>query len=138
MIALRRVMKRTIAIILALFYLGISTGATIHMHYCMGKLVDWGLWHSKSEQCSKCGMSAAKSKAHNCCKDEHQFVKLEKDQKVSESAVQLAQLSAVAVLPVLVTVPCTLRPTLVEQPLSHAPPLLRHKAIYLLHCVFRI
>jgi len=83
-------------------------------------------------------MSATKSKAYNCCKDKHQFVKLEKDQKVSESAVQLAQLSAVAVLPVPLIVPGALRTTLVEQPLSHAPPLLHHKAIYLLHCVFRI
>jgi len=83
-------------------------------------------------------MSTAKSKARNCCKDEHQFVKLEKDQQASKSTMQLAELSAVAVLPVPLTVPGPLRPSLVEQPLTHAPPLLYHKAIYLLHCVFRI
>jgi len=36
-------LKKTITIFLALVYFGTSTGATIHMHYCMGKMTGWGL-----------------------------------------------------------------------------------------------
>lgn len=138
-IALRRIMKRALAIILAVFYLGISTGATIHMHYCMGKLVDWGLWHSKSEQCSNCGMSTASTQANHCCTDEHQFVKLEKDQQAGEILLQPAPLAVVALPPAPVNIAHILLSTLPEwRPVNHAPPPSPHKAIYLLNCVFRI
>jgi hypothetical protein len=40
-------MKKFITAILAVLYLGTSSGATIHMHYCMGKLAEWGLGHQK-------------------------------------------------------------------------------------------
>lgn len=130
-------MRKLFAVILSLFYICISTGATIHMHYCMGKLVDSGLWHSDSEQCSNCGMSSAK--AGNCCKDEHQFIKLEKDQKISEISIQLDQLSAYALLPALVSSTAAVTPTIIKQrPVNHPPPLRSNKTIYLLNCVFRI
>ncbi|MBK8522228.1 MAG: hypothetical protein IPL54_15650 [Chitinophagaceae bacterium] len=37
--------EKFITAILAVLYLGTSSGATIHMHYCMGKLAEWGLGH---------------------------------------------------------------------------------------------
>ena len=130
-------MKKIIAVILALFYLGISTGATIHMHYCMGKLAGWGLWHSKTEQCSKCGMSSSRTKG--CCKDEHQFVKLEKDQKVSEISIQLTQLSAATLPAIFVAAAATIPPFHFEPyPATHAPPFRSSHAVYLLNCIFRI
>ena len=49
-------MKKFITAILAVLYLGTSSGATIHMHYCMGKLADWGLGHQNSKTCGNCGM----------------------------------------------------------------------------------
>lgn len=50
-------MKKFLVAILALLYLTTSTGATVHMHYCMGKLIDWGFTHSKKDSCENCGMS---------------------------------------------------------------------------------
>ena len=47
-------MKKFITAILAVLYLGTSSGATIHMHYCMGKLADWGLGHKNSKTCGQC------------------------------------------------------------------------------------
>ena len=55
-------MKKFVAVILALVYIGTSTGANIHMHYCMGKLADWGLGDNKSKTCSKCGMEKSDEK----------------------------------------------------------------------------
>ncbi|MBK6990321.1 MAG: hypothetical protein IPH34_00115 [Chitinophagaceae bacterium] len=36
-------MKKFITAILAVLYISTSTGAMVHMHYCMGQLADWGL-----------------------------------------------------------------------------------------------
>ena len=67
-------MKKFVTAILAVLYLGTSTGATVHMHYCMGKLADWGLGHNKSKTCGNCGMEKSEEKDNGCCKDEHKFV----------------------------------------------------------------
>jgi hypothetical protein len=49
-------MKKLIVAILSLLYICTSTGATVHMHYCMGKLADWDFGHNTSKTCSGCGM----------------------------------------------------------------------------------
>jgi hypothetical protein len=84
-------MKKVFAIILALLYLGASTGATIQLHYCMGKLADWRLGNSKSESCGNCGMERTEEEASGCCKDEHKFIKTDLAQKTAESILLAAQ-----------------------------------------------
>ena len=84
-------MKRLLTTILAFLYLSTSMGATIHLHYCMGKLASWGLINHESKKCAKCGMvkKAAPSQGvtakMNCCSDEHKQIKTDKDQKLSSS-----------------------------------------------------
>ena len=66
-------------------------GATIHLHYCMGKLASWGLIDHESKNCPKCGMakktydSQCKTAKMGCCKDEHKQIKTDKDQKLFPS-----------------------------------------------------
>ena len=36
-------MKKLLITILALVYLTVSSGATVNLHYCMGKLMSWDL-----------------------------------------------------------------------------------------------
>jgi hypothetical protein len=55
-------MKRTLLTILAIFYLGVSSGATVHFHYCMGELVSWGLAKQAGKVCDFCGMSKTTAK----------------------------------------------------------------------------
>jgi hypothetical protein len=82
-------MKKIVATILAFIYLSTSMGATIHLHYCMGKLASWGLIDHESKNCAKCGMLKKTTSAHginagmNCCKDEHKQIKTDNDQKLS-------------------------------------------------------
>ena len=83
-------MKRIIVAILALLYINASAGATLHLHYCMGQLADWGLQHNESKKCSKCGMEEKKD--NGCCKHEQKFFKNDTDQKTTESALQLVPL----------------------------------------------
>ena len=132
-------MKKFFTALLALLYISTSTGASIHVHYCMGKLADWGLVSSETKKCSKCGMKKSANKDNGCCKDEHKFVKNDTDQKTTETAFQMAHAIAVA-LPVSffeISAPGII--TITEQnPTSHAPPESSGIAVYIRNCVFLI
>jgi hypothetical protein len=74
-------MKKLCITILAALYLTTSTGAIIHMHFCMGELISWKLHNEEDPgNCASCGM---KSKG-GCCEQKSKFVKLDQDQKFSK------------------------------------------------------
>ena len=80
-------MKKLLITVLAVFYLGVSSGATVHFHYCMGELIEWGLANDNSEKaadCSNCSMK--KGFSEDCCKDQKQEYKLKESQKAPLSA----------------------------------------------------
>lgn len=132
-------MKKFAATILAVLYLGTSIGATVHMHYCMGKLADWGLGHNKSKTCGECGMEKSEEKDNGCCKDENKFVKNESDQKIAEAGFLMMQLGS-ADLPVsFFEIPDNNISSVTEKnPISHAPPRSTGVAVYILHRSFLI
>ena len=128
-------MKKILVSILAVFYLASSVGATVHLHYCMDKLINWSLLNNDGDKCSKCGMK----KDGGCCKDENKFVKNNVDQKVADSAIQLIQMAAVAVPDAFIyTAEHYLSSLIQEYPISHAPPRDNGVGIYILNSVFRI
>ena len=130
-------MKKFIVSILAVLYLSSSIGATVHLHYCMDKLIGWSLEHQKGNRCSKCGM-IKKQKGKACCKDEYKQLKLQNDQK-AEASYQATQLSSVAVLTNFFTTPSIQLSSLAEEnPLSHAPPGSESIPLYIRNQVFRI
>jgi hypothetical protein len=132
-------MKKLIVAILAFVYLGTATGATVNIHYCMGKLISWDFWHGGSGKCSNCGMDKAKQKKDNCCKDEIKLVKAAKDQQITEPAFQAMQVLSVA-LPFgsFVTSPGTLPSVTTAYPVSHAPPECSHTPLHIRNCIFLI
>lgn len=133
-------MKRFLLLILSVCYLTASSGAVVHLHYCMDKLIGWGFWekNGKTDKCDKCGMSKS-SKKKSCCKDENKFVKIEKDQKTTEASYKLTQpvIAAVAVNLIFNTLVYFLSSVTVH-PGSNAPPLSALADTYLLNCNFRI
>jgi hypothetical protein len=132
-------MKKFMVAILALLYIGTSTGATLHMHYCMGQLADWGLGQNKSKTCGKCGMDKSEEKDNGCCKDEHKFIKNITDQKTVEAGFQFLQLIAVALPVSFVEIPLVNISSVTEEnPISHAPPRTGSVAVYIRNCVFLI
>lgn len=132
-------MKKFILTILAFVYISSSTGASIHMHYCMGKLADWGIGQNDSKACGKCGMEKAGEKDKGCCKDEHKFVKGNTDQKAVEAGLQSIQLTSVALPVSYIEIPVPYFSSVTEQnPLSHAPPRSAGVAVYIRNCVFLI
>ena len=74
-----------------------------------------------------------------CCKDEQKQLKTEKDQKTTESALQLFKPFPIgtalnhANLPVIYT-----SSLIVEQPTAHAPPFKEKVPVFIRNCVFRI
>ena len=127
-------MKKILVSILAVFYLASTVGATVHLHYCMDKFINWNLLKGE-DKCSKCGME----KDGGCCKDENKFVKNNIDQKVAESSIQLIQMAVVATPPALIYLSEHYFSFLIQEyPISNAPPRNNGVAIYILNSVFRI
>jgi hypothetical protein len=138
-------MKKLLTSILALLYLSTSMGATVHLHYCMGKLASWGLIDHKSKNCTKCGMvkqdpaSRWMTAKMGCCKDEHKQIKTENDQKLSLSeffkynilsqapALNNRELHSIRAFSIATTFPNT-----------NAPPLLDKLPLFTLYRNFRI
>jgi hypothetical protein len=131
-------MKKVIVTIFAFLYLAVSCGATVHLHYCMGKLVKWELWHKKDNgRCSKCGMAKSFSK-DGCCKDENKLVKIEKDQRVAEAAFSMQLLSVAVIVTFAETPVVPVFPVTLENHFNHSPPQNNGVALYIRNCIFLI
>lgn len=132
-------MKKFFATILAVLYLATTTGATVHLHYCMDKLVEQNLWHSEKEPCSKCGMEKSQQTDKGCCKDEHKRVKVENDHYTSDIAFQAMQLAAIALPVSFIEIPQIAFSSITEEnPTGNAPPRSSSIALYKRNGVFRI
>jgi hypothetical protein len=133
-------MKKLIVAILAVLYLGTSSGATLHLHYCMGKLVGMDLWSRSDNTCGKCGMKKSAKAGKDCCKDEHKIIKLEKDHTAAVFLAQMQELSGGALQPVVYSnfAAAQLPALAVSYPVSHAPPRTGSTPLFVRNCVFLI
>lgn len=132
-------MKKVIVTILSVLYLTSTTGASLHLHFCMGKLADWNLVNKESKTCSKCGMDKSDEKLNGCCKDENKFFKNISDQKISETGFQFIKLLAAAFPVTFFEIPVDGFSSVKEKnPFSHAPPRSNDVAVYIRNCIFLI
>lgn len=130
-------MKKFFTVILALLYLATTSGATIHLHYCMGKLIEKDLWAAGEKSCSKCGMEKSSRSGNDCCKDEQQLVKIEKEHQKTETVFQPLQI--VSQLPSYSELTAVTFSSITEEnPTSNAPPPGSRLALFKRNCVFRI
>ena len=132
-------MKKILVTILALVYFTASTGATVQLHYCMGKLVDWGLADHETEQCGNCGMEKTTGQDNGCCKDEVTQISIEKDQKTVQTFYQLMQVTFSDLPVAFYEIPAFTIPALAEEtPVSNAPPRNTGIALHIRNCIFLI
>ena len=132
-------MKKFLVAIFAFLYISSSTGATVYMHYCMGKLAGAGFGHHSSKTCDKCGMDKAGQKSKDCCKDEHKFIKSQTDQDAAVAVFNLLQPIAVALPIPYFEIPAVAVVTLAtKSPISQSPPQSGGIPIYIRNCVFLI
>lgn len=130
-------MKKVIVTILAVFYLGVSSGATVYFHYCMGQLVETSLINKEFKACSKCGMKGGSTK--DCCKHENKQVKVDNAQKLADYSYHFKAFSTD--LPRSVyseTREIYASAFTEEQPLSNSPPDTDNTPAFILNCNFRI
>ena len=132
-------MKKVLLTVIAMFYLGISSGSTLHFHYCMGELVSWGLEKQSSELCELCGMPKSHSKGKSCCQDQQQETKVDQSQTASQNVYQFnppfqAIIPAVFFLDYAVEVPVKIT----REALSNAPPDGEKVPVFLKNCTYRI
>lgn len=132
-------MKKILIAIIAFLYITATTGATVHLHYCMEKKADWNLIKNKSKTCNKCGMKKSTTEDNGCCKDELKFIKDNSAQKITEAGFNITQSFIVALPPSFIEI------THVDFPLTtntvlttHSPPLINTVAVYILHCTYLI
>lgn len=132
-------MIRFFTFILSILYFTTASGATVYVHYCMGKIVEWNMAGSDSEQCPNCGMEKDKKGAKDCCKDEHKQLKGISDHSIAESAFYGFQLTSLAV-PVSYFEASTIALSSIaeENPTGNAPPESSHIPLYKRNRVFRI
>jgi hypothetical protein len=68
-------MKRFLVTILSILYMASATGAVVHVHYCMGKLIGASfVTHEEAHKCGRCGMEKS-AKGNGCCKDDYKIIK---------------------------------------------------------------
>lgn len=63
-------------------YMISTSGATLYVHHCMGKVVNWDMQMADTHTCDDCGMD--KDKANSCCKDEIKVLKIDHADKHPE------------------------------------------------------
>lgn len=130
-------MKKFLVTILAFVYLTASSGATINMHYCMGKLMAWDLSQKQDDTCGTCGMGKTGHKG--CCKDEQKIIQIEKDQKISESTFRVFNLSSEIISLTYYNLPSVYSSSIITANLvANPPPDLYTVPIFLRNCNFRI
>ena len=134
-------MKKFLVFIFAVLYIGSSTGATIHLHYCMGKLVNMSLDSESTKKCPKCpSKEKSASCSKDCCKDLHKTVKLEKDQKLADMGLKLIEGASCIVSSLYSS--NHMSPTVLVMPYAHpyikGPPARSVVQPYILYGNFRV
>jgi hypothetical protein len=128
--------KKFLATILILVYFAASTGATVQLHYCMGKVKSWSILSVKkgSSTCGNCGMEKHKG----CCGEKNETIKIEKDYNLSATYLSFSQIHNVAPVAYAYApnVNCISRN--INAFCANAPPHVRDVPIYIKNCVYRI
>jgi hypothetical protein len=77
--------------LIAVLYLGITSGIAVNYHFCMGKIASVTFQHDKDHDDGSCGKCGMEKTTNHCCKDETQFFKLtDVHQSASATAAFLA------------------------------------------------
>ena len=131
---------RFIFLIVTIIYLAASTGATVHLHYCMGRIADVDLMHHAEKVCGLCGMEKPADGDNGCCKDETETIKISIDQKTTLGQLFLFEQPFTDIIALQVPVLPGFKLINDEKvpPVSHAPPRSRQVPIYLIQSNFRI
>lgn len=73
-------MKRFLFLLIYLGFFTATSGATVYLHKCMGKIVEWNFYHNNEKQCDRCGMEKKESSdSKDCCSVQAKTFKTQAD-----------------------------------------------------------
>ena len=123
-------MKKFTTIIIALLYTALTSGFTVHAHYCMGKLAELGL-HASHKACNKCG------KQGKCCHEESKFCKVTVQHETVKVQQSVVPVSKDLSLPVIIVPVVPVKAFSIAYN-DHAPPGDGPLPLYIQHCTYLI
>ena len=126
-------MKKFLITLLAITYLGVSSGIAFNIHYCMGKIASVDMM-SHSDKCGKCGM---KTKS-GCCKDEFKIIKLDDLHKPGSNPIYIFSPVDVVINSDNFVSPKLHFAEVNSDYNNHSPPLSQGTSLRILNCVFII
>ena len=128
-------MKKILVAIIAVLYMGVSSGIAMDIHYCMGKKAGADFYGGENEKCGKCGM---KNKASGCCNDEHKFYKLNDSHKTVSNDLSFETPVAIIsnIFPVYTSE--IIHGSCKKSTLNNSPPQYQRQPACILYCTFRL
>lgn len=127
--------KKVIILILAVMYLGLTSGVMVNIHYCMGEIAGVNYGHPEGDGCSTCGMV----KQDGCCHTDHKFVKADDDHLYAKNIAAPGSTSTTEHPSLYLSeVIFSYRPPDLKNSQYHSPPDPRSSDFRLHNCVFRI
>ena len=126
-----------IVVILLLLICGSATmSATIHLHYCMNKIVGWALWHNEKEECGGCGIKEDKT---GCCKNEQKHFKSKANHHNAATAAHITFKPAPAIVnPIPDFYFQAFKKVTESFSINHAPLNISNTRLHILLCVYFI
>jgi hypothetical protein len=123
-------MAKIAAFILALLYLGVTTGLAVNIHYCMGKISAIKFENYTEKDACKTKMP--------CCQHHYQFIKVSAEHE--QVAKDILVKAPVVELQIFNHPGAELFSSLPQQKITQAnsPPLLTTPDICVQNCIFRI
>ena len=128
-------MKKIYLGILTFFYMAVSSGVALELHYCMGDKAGMDLYGSASDKCGKCGMTEKKT---GCCHDEFKFYKLNDSHKTVTNDIDLSASSFAVVNEYYMYNWQMPDNTAVTAFNNHSPPADTGPSACIMNCVFRL
>ncbi|WP_147202018.1 HYC_CC_PP family protein [Segetibacter aerophilus] len=125
-------MKKFFVTILTFIYLVTTTGATLHTHYCMGKV--FSVDFVKKDGCTKCGMQTSE----DCCKDELKVIKVNDNHQQAINEISSAPAFAIVEKQYTIAADTLSSTTLASAIYNNSPPNSSGTSLCVLYCVFRI
>jgi hypothetical protein len=132
-VLLLSLMKKILAISLAIVYLAIASGVVVNVHYCMGEVASVALGHSESDRCGNCGMDN-----DGCCNDEVTVVKIQDSHSVVSLQADFPKAEALQQKFPQAEDFTGLAMHTYLAPQAHAPPGGNQLPLHVQYCVFRI
>lgn len=133
-------MKKVLLILVLMAYISSTIGATVSMHYCMGKLVGTEIGKAKQKKCPNCGMREAKAKKKKCCSEKEHQVKVKAEhQKATKSNNKALVIFDFENTTYFYSSKQTInKPTAKNNVQPHSPPILYEGRLHVLYSVFLI